>query len=820
MRWLILICVACLALMVSGCGAQQDETATTMPATEVPPPTATEASPTTAPTPTDAPTQPPPSPTPTNPPASVGAGAELIDQVQAAFAETLALTVTTAPTSGLGINGVSAFPLESPSGWSRFWAVHTIGLRNFDTDQPHVVAIYTQRTDGAVEEVTRLALVGGADQGQLTSPDYLGEGSVAQAKIEPGHIWLTVEGGAGAHSGVFQLLRFDGQTLAGEIGAGNSAPGVGGLLDINNDGLQEVTINASDFYVFCYACGVRLLQYDLWRWNGERMEQVTLQPLPTSAPLELQTANDTAIELAEAGLWKDALKTVEKGLMLGLTDPSQTFAWNASLIRLNADAKRTQMNNKSSAYPLLDHVFYGDYPGAVNLMRPYLPEEIFSLTSPLISGTVAAGWEESLASWLDISTTSALGVMPDLAPAHFLAGWAAFLVGDQEEAVRSVARAAQLDPDDKLYGNSLVFLGGEKAQGETVLTARTTVNVRSGPGASFPVIGDLPAGTTITVTGQSGAENDRWWQIVFPSAADERGWVTGDTALVTVTNGANVAVLIPQTTAAAPAGSGRIFFSAPNVDGANAIYSLEMVEGAQPVELVVEAAIPAVQPQAERLAFTSLRSDMLGVGGIDLSTGERLRFSFNIEDTLASWNAEGNRLAFASTRESDRRWRLYLTWADGAGNVDELGYGQDPDWHPSADRIVFKGCDDAGANCGLWTMASDGSARQSLTNNPGDSRPRWSPDGQSVVFMSNERDGNWDVYRVSVASGEVVNLTVDPANDGLPVFSPDGAQIAFVSDRGGQWGIFATDSGSPATLIYAIGANLPNWLEQGLDWAR
>ena len=194
MRWLILICVACLALMVSGCGAQQDETVATTPTTEAPP-TATEAPPTSAPTPTDAPTQPPPSPTTL--PVSVGAGAELIDQVQAAFAETLALSVTIAPTSGLGINGVIAFPLESPPGWPRYWAAYTIGLRNFDTDQPQVVAIYTQRADGAVEEVTRLALTGSADQDQLTSPDYLGEGSVTQAKIEPEHIWLTVEGGAG-----------------------------------------------------------------------------------------------------------------------------------------------------------------------------------------------------------------------------------------------------------------------------------------------------------------------------------------------------------------------------------------------------------------------------------------------------------------------------------------------------------------------------------------------------------------------------------------------------------------------------------------------
>ena len=32
-----------------------------------------------------------------------------------------------------------------------------------------------------------------------------------------------------------------------------------------------------------------------------------------------------------------------------------------------------------------------------------------------------------------------------------------------------------------------------------------------------------------------------------------------------------------------------------------------------------------------------------------------------------------------------------------------------------------------------------------LTDVAGDSRPKWSPDGETVVFMSRNRDGNWEI---------------------------------------------------------------------------
>jgi TolB protein len=279
---------------------------------------------------------------------------------------------------------------------------------------------------------------------------------------------------------------------------------------------------------------------------------------------------------------------------------------------------------------------------------------------------------------------------------------------------------------------------------------------------------------------------------------------------------------------------GRIFFSAPDESGIVSIFSIDVVADAAASLVIGEGRAPSLQPQGEIVAFSSLRSDMYGLGGFNLRTGERLRFTFNLEDTLPRWNAAGDRLIFSSTREGDRKPRVYRTWADGSANSETLRSGQDADLHPQLGRIVYKGCDDQGAACGLWTMAEDGSDPSPLTGIADDSRPRWSPAGDAVVFMSETRDGNWEVYLLLLATGEIRRLTDNPALDGLPAFSPDGTHIAFVSNRGGVWEILtlavdasgeatseATGEATPtASTLFLIGPDLPDWLEQGLDWTR
>ena len=70
-------------------------------------------------------------------------------------------------------------------------------------------------------------------------------------------------------------------------------------------------------------------------------------------------------------------------------------------------------------------------------------------------------------------------------------------------------------------------------------------------------------------------------------------------------------------------------------------------------------------------------------------------------------------------------------------------------------------------------------------------RPTWSPDGQSIAFISN-MSGRNNLWLVPAEGGWPVQLTVSDQRQSSPAWSPDGRWIAYQSDYDGdeQWDIF------------------------------
>ena len=345
---------------------------------------------------------------------------------------------------------VGVLPLSGGEGDPPLWAVFTQGRRTYDPDQGHFVAVYTH--DGQDwQELDRVVLTSCAE--------YVGSESLAQVKFEPSRTWLELQSGAGAHGGCYDLLSFDGESLRFEASNSHSSPGAGWVEDLDGDGSPEVVLDLTETYVFCYACGLRYPRFSVLRWDGERLAEVQLSALPQAAPTELRSLNIRAVELAQAGLWKDAQEVIGQALTADVQDPiaEATVAWNGALIGLHAKALADQVGG--GVYPLLENAFYGDYDAAVGAMRPYSVEEIWGPETPLVVGTAAEGWEFELSTWISQATNLALRAQPDLAPALFLRGWGAHLrtPGDAK-AVADVERAAELAPNDPLFAQSAAYL--------------------------------------------------------------------------------------------------------------------------------------------------------------------------------------------------------------------------------------------------------------------------------------------------------------------------------------------------------------------------
>ncbi len=92
-----------------------------------------------------------------------------------------------------------------------------------------------------------------------------------------------------------------------------------------------------------------------------------------------------------------------------------------------------------------------------------------------------------------------------------------------------------------LTGTPAVSSTSSTAGSAPAMTAKVALNVRSGPGTNYPVIGGLPAGQSASITGKSG--DGLWWQIVFPGSPSGQGWVSAQPQFSTGANADGVSVV-------------------------------------------------------------------------------------------------------------------------------------------------------------------------------------------------------------------------------------------------------------------------------------
>ena len=89
--------------------------------------------------------------------------------------------------------------------------------------------------------------------------------------------------------------------------------------------------------------------------------------------------------------------------------------------------------------------------------------------------------------------------------------------------------------------------------------------------------------------------------------------------------------------------------------------------------------------------------------------------------------------------------------------------------------------------------ATDGSGIRRLTRHRAqDVRPRFSPDGRRVVFVSN-RDGNREINVMDADGSNEKRVTEHPERDDYPAWHPDGKRIVNVSERKGRFDLWLRD---------------------------
>jgi TolB protein len=145
-----------------------------------------------------------------------------------------------------------------------------------------------------------------------------------------------------------------------------------------------------------------------------------------------------------------------------------------------------------------------------------------------------------------------------------------------------------------------------------------------------------------------------------------------------------------------------------------------------------------------------------------------------------------------------------------------VGRDFDPDLHHDGRTMAFASTRNS-EHADIFIKDVDGYSITQLTSDPADDiQPRFSPDGESIVFCSN-RTGNWDIWMINRDGTELTQLTHGVSDEIAPCFSPDGQRVAFTvwGRRSHQWEIWTLSLGRPGIHKFLCYGMFPDWSADG-----
>ncbi|HQY91840.1 SH3 domain-containing protein [Caldilinea sp.] len=414
----------------------------------------------------------------------------------------------------------------------------------------------------------------------------------------------------------------------------------------------------------------------------------------------------------------------------------------------------------------------------------------------------------------------------------------------------------------------------------TVVISDARLNVRSGPGVEYPIIGKAAPGAAYVVTGRNST--GQWLQLRIDEARGAIGWV--DAAYMEISGEIDALPQPVVTPAPTPAQTdttrtGAAIAAPAAVQTVNALSSSAGLQGTivfqqsrggmiyayypatgalQPLTHGVD---PAISPDGSTVAFTRDGGET-GIYLVDIDGANERRIF--VRPTLSSpkWSPDGQWILFS--RNDD-----YLECYDIGFNqcllpkifFDRFPFA-DPDQFPLVKEYKFKlsAVDRDGQNFhdipaldsarapdwsegGITYQSKAGIQRtndgQGITTqevafnnlNPYYIDPDWQPNGDQIAFQL-KGAAQTDIWVVNADGTNLHPLTapkttlVDqlPSNV-APAYSPDGAHIVFLSNRdernaAGAWHIWVMDADGGNQMLLPI--DLPidyNFgLEQAVSW--
>jgi TolB protein len=404
----------------------------------------------------------------------------------------------------------------------------------------------------------------------------------------------------------------------------------------------------------------------------------------------------------------------------------------------------------------------------------------------------------------------------------------------------------QLQPTDTPAPSQPTVPASSGVEGRVTAFA---LNVRTGPGTAYPIVGGLSLGDLVEVVGRNAADpsidsgrND-WLQIVYPSGSDSRGWIAAAYAdpvqdeewrmeavpEVSAPPPPPPTPTLMPTPTPTPELTGKLAFHVCN--GCD-IYVIN-ADGSG-LRRLTDGMEPAWSPDGKRVAFARWR-DPRGLYVVDEDgSNETLLFGWS-QAKGAAWSPDGSRIVFTRwyggrdddtevcfwrfcwTLQADHWWKLGVVRLEDGYFHELLCYAHSlsPTWSPDGSVIAYDS--DFGIHLtneeGTIGHVTDDRSLYAISTDGRDISPVWSPDGTKIAFGFHQHD-HWEIYVMNADGSNRIRLTHEelfakpPPNNVSPAWSPDSQHIAFFTDRNGKWELY---------VMNADGSNQRPMFETALD---
>ncbi len=269
-----------------------------------------------------------------------------------------------------------------------------------------------------------------------------------------------------------------------------------------------------------------------------------------------------------------------------------------------------------------------------------------------------------------------------------------------------------------------------------------------------------------------------------------------------------------------PDGDALIVSYQPNTS----IYAIS-VTGDAPQQLTSDSGSefgPSVSPTGRWLLYEARYQREENIWLLPLDDGNpRVLAGVNEFQTAGAWSPDGATIAFVQGLGGDPRSANLWTAPSEGGmprKLTDVGYVSDPVWCEQGNSIVFSVREGEQGRTQLWKVPSTGGVAVVMTDLPDHNRPTdCSPDGSRILLTQSETGayrgsptGEGRILEISVFGGDPVVLRGDRPGEGGR-WSPDGSTIAFVSNENGVPAIFIMPANGGRATAVTGGEGTQSW---------